>query len=118
MNYYNGRYFNCFNSLVTDLAKLETFVEIPLTEPIAEMNFAWVDPEPFYYGTEGKQYTGMDLHFFEWNRKMLEYGLTPAQMKELNDISNTMKNKSHRSGWTSGEKHAKSMAVLYPVKVA
>lgn len=118
MNTYNNIPLNCFNTLITDKAKFATFFKIEVKEPVSETSFVWVDPTIWHYGLEGKQLSCMDCRFYDYNKALLETGLTEDQMKELNDLVNTRLNFSHRAGWRNGESHAKRMAILYPTTTA
>lgn len=114
MNKYNNIPLNCFNTLITDNAKFDTLFKVAVKEPVSEMPFVYVDPTIWRYGLEGQQLSCMDCRFYEWNKHLLAMGLTPEQMKQLDDITNTRLHMSHRAGCRSGESHAKSMAILYP----
>lgn len=114
MNTYNNIPLNCFNSLVTDKAKFDTLFKVEVTEEVSEKPFVYVNPEIWHYGLEGSQLSCMDVFYYEWNKALFEMGLTPEQMKKLENIASTQRNFSHRAGFRSGEKHAKSMAILYP----
>jgi hypothetical protein len=114
MNKHNNIPLNCFNTLITDTAKFATLFMVEVKEPVSEMPFVYVDPITWDYGLEGKQLSCMDCRFYEWNKTLLEMGLTADQMKNLNDLANTRSHMSHRQGFRDGERHAKSMAILYP----
>lgn len=114
MNTYNDIPLNCFNTLITDKDRFATLFQVPVKEPIAEMVYVWVDPMEWSYGVDGKQLSCMDCHHYELNKQLIESGLNPDQMKSIYDTTSTIANKAHRRGWWDGEKHAKSMAILYP----
>lgn len=116
MNCYNNIPLNCFNTLVTDQKVFDTLFIFEVEEPICENRYVYVNPEIWRYGLDGKQLSCMSYHFYQWNKALLSMGLTADQMKELNDLQSTLSNFSHRAGFSSGEQHAKSMAILYPPK--
>lgn len=116
MNKYNNIPLNCFNTLITDKAKFDTLFKIEVEDPVTECQYVWVDPVMWDYGLDGKQLSSMSVWFYNWNKALFAMGLTSEQMKELDDISNTRLNFSHREGWRGGEAHAKNMAILYPPK--
>lgn len=116
MNTYNNIPLNCFNTLIPDKVKFDILFHVEVEESINELPYVYVDPTPWTYGLEGKQLSCMDARFYEWNKSLLSMGLSPDQMTALNDLANTRANFSHRAGFRSGEKHAKSMAIFYPSK--
>lgn len=101
--HYNGKPIELQNILVTDLAKLMTYIKVETKDTINGCYGVMVNPETFNY-SGNTYYSSMDLYFYEYNKMLLEMGLTPNQLNDLDSIVNTRLNNRFKAGQYDGAK--------------